>query len=238
MKIRQTITFIAVLSLLLGSCEEEKQAASELTEFQIETIQYFNEIALGLEYGGFSEVTRKWKQPMRIFVGGRVSDNNLDQLDAVVNEISNLVEDGFGLEVVSDSVNSNFYIHFGSREKYTALFPETNQIIQGANGMSYLYFNQRAELVGGHMLIDITRATETEQKHLIREELTQSLGLARHSSRYENSIFFGPGGSATSYEEIDRELVRLLYHPNMVVGVTEPGCTAILQNIYLEENSD
>jgi hypothetical protein len=36
----------------------------------------------------------------------------------------------------------------------------------------------------------------------------------------------------------NKEIIRLLYHPNMVVGLDALGCEAIIANIYSEENSD
>jgi len=233
-----TIWMLAFLIPVTISCEETEQTGPELTAFQFETIEYFNEIALGFEFGDFSEVTRKWKKPMKVFAGGRPSDDNVTELQLVRDEINMLVTDGFRIELVSDSANCNFYIHFGSREDYVSFFPEISTLIGGSNGISYPYFNRRAELIGGHMLVDNTRTSLSEQRHLIREELTQSIGLARHSVRYKNSVFLRSGNSVTAYADIDRELVRLLYHPYMVVGVSAPGSTAILQNIYFEENSD
>ena len=39
------------------------------------------------------------------------------------------------------------------------------------------------------MYVDIFRANEQGQLHLLREELTQSLGLGQDSEKYLNSIF-------------------------------------------------
>jgi hypothetical protein len=233
-----TIWVFAFLIPVTISCDEKEETDPELSAFQFETIQYFNEIALGFEFGDFSEVTRKWKKPMKVFAGGTPSDENVSELQLVSDEINKLVTDGFHIELVSDSANCNFYVHFGSRDDYVSFFPEISTLIDNSDGMSYPYFNRRAELIGGHMLVDNTRTSPNEQRHLIREELTQSIGLARHSVRYKNSVFLRSGNSVTAYADIDRELVRLLYHPYMVVGVSAPGSTAILQNIYFAENSD
>ncbi|MEJ2003531.1 MAG: DUF2927 domain-containing protein [Cyclobacteriaceae bacterium] len=225
--------------LLFGSCtEEEVSDEPRLTDFQEETIGYFKVIALGVEFGNFSEVTRKWKSPMVVYAGGTPSPEHVKELEEVASEINTLVTDGFNIRLTQDSSESNFYIHFGSREDYISYYPEISNLARNEMGLSYAYFNQRAELFAGHMFVDITRAEPVEQLHLIREELTQAIGLSRHASTHPNSIFDVSNETLTSYAEIDRELIRLLYHPNMVAGVTDPGCTAILQNIYISENSD
>ncbi len=60
-----------------------------------------------------------------------------------------------------------------------------------------------------------------EQKHLLREEFTQSLGLARDSQLYMESIFQSNWTTTIKYAPIDRDLIRLLYHPKMSVGLNE-----------------
>ena len=54
-----------------------------LTSHDLNVIEYFCEIALGLEFGGASEVTRKWNSEMRIFVGGDTTAALLDELNII-----------------------------------------------------------------------------------------------------------------------------------------------------------
>ena len=49
--------------------DEDNQA--NLTQYQKDVIVYFKEIALGFEFGTASAITRKWKSPLNIFVGGK-----------------------------------------------------------------------------------------------------------------------------------------------------------------------
>jgi hypothetical protein len=63
------------------------------------------------------------------------------------------------------------------------------------------------------MYVDIIRAKEDDaQKHLLREELTQSLGLFNDSYKYDNSIFYQGWTTTTEYAPIDRELIDMLYN--------------------------
>jgi hypothetical protein len=85
------------------------------------------------------------------------------------------------------------------------------------------------------MYVDIVRANAVEQKHLLREELTQSLGLAKDSNKYPESIFYADWTTTNKYANIDRDLVRLLYHPEMAVGLTETQVEETLTEIILSE---
>ena len=63
------------------------------------------------------------------------------------------------------------------------------------------------------MYVDIYKANNIEQKHLLREELTQSLGLGKDSFKYPNSIFQSSWTQTLNYLKIDKDVIRLLYHP-------------------------
>ncbi|MCA6078724.1 DUF2927 domain-containing protein [Fulvivirga sedimenti] len=220
------------------ACSDDDVVSREFTPFQEEAMVYFNEIALGFEFGQFPEITRKWKVPMRVFIGGRPDSRLLQEFADIKDEINSLATDGFEMIEVQDSLEANYYLFFGSGTEYVKHFPYQSEYVPFNWGLFYLVFNQRAEFIGGHMYVDIDRANNTEQLHLLREELTQSLGLAKDSKRYPTSIFQQDWTTTTNYAEIDRELIRLLYNPNMVVGVSAAGSTAIIKNIYREENAD
>ena len=85
------------------------------------------------------------------------------------------------------------------------------------------------------MYVDIARTNLTEQKHLLREELTQSLGLARDSQKYSESIFQSAWTTTMEYALIDRDLIRLLYHPDMSIGLNETQVEVVLKEILSSE---
>ena len=85
------------------------------------------------------------------------------------------------------------------------------------------------------MYVDIYRANNIGQKHLLREELTQSLGLGKDSSKYPNSIFQSSWTQTLNYLEIDKDLIRLLYHPKMKIGVDRYEVDNLLREILLGE---
>ena len=70
------------------------------------------------------------------------------------------------------------------------------------------------------MYVGIFRANETEQKHLLREELTQSLGLAKDPPLYPESIFKQYFSTRTTeYPQVANDLIYRLYHPGMEIGL-------------------
>jgi hypothetical protein len=85
------------------------------------------------------------------------------------------------------------------------------------------------------MYVDIIRANSIEQKHLLREEFTQSLGFARDSQLYMESIFQSDWTTTIEYAPIDQDLIRLLYHPEMSVGLNELEVDNALREILSSE---
>ena len=49
------------------------------------------------------------------------------------------------------------------------------------------------------------------QRHVIREEITQSLGLFNDTYDYPESIFYQGYSEQTSFASIDEEIIKLLY---------------------------
>ena len=50
-----------------------------------------------------------------------------------------------------------------------------------------------------------------KKKHLLREELTQSLGFFNDSWLYPESIFYQGWTDVTEYSEMDKEIIKMLY---------------------------
>lgn len=231
--------YLVIGSIFLFSCskdEEEILPTDELTEYEIDVIDYFKEIALGFEFGNASEITRRWSTNMKIFIGGTPTSELLTELNTIVSDINSLSTSGFSLEIVSDSLQSNYYIYFGSGSSYSEIFPSLSNLVESNWGLFNIFWNGSNELYTGYMYVDIFRANSNEQKHLLREELTQSLGLAKDSFQYTESIFQQAFSTkVTEYAQIDEDLIRLLYHPQMRIGLNASQVDSRLRNILQSE---
>ena len=205
-----------------------------LDPFERQVVQYFKEISLGFEFGGASEITRKWASDVFITVEGEMPDYLLSELSLIIEEINELATDGFSVSLADKTTSSNFRIFFGSGAAYGELNPNASSAVSSNRGLFYVSWNANQNLVQGDMYVDVFAVAEVFQRHLLREELTQALGLAMDSSRYPNSIFQQSWTDVTEYAPIDRELIRLLYHPKMVSGLDEDSVTDVLVEILNE----
>jgi hypothetical protein len=159
----------------------------------------------------------------------------MTELQTIIGEINTLATDGFSASVVTDTLQSNFYLFLGSGADYAKKFPSLSNLILSNWGLFYVSFDVANGIYSGYMYVDTDRANSLEEKHLLREELTQSLGLAKDSNRYPDSIFQSSWSATTGYSDIDKELIRLLYHPSMQTSLHRLQCVEVLKEIILSE---
>ena len=224
-----------LFTIVLFSCSNDDETVSGLTSYDEDVIEYFCEIALGMEFGGAPEVTRKWKTEMRIFVGGVKAPALLEALNDIIDEINTLATDGFSIDIVPDSLDMNYYLFFGPGDQYGKMYPSQAGLVKNNWGLFNIFWNSSNQIYSGSMYVDIDRANDIEQKHLLREELTQSLGLGKDSGRYPDSIFQMAWTTSLTYADIDRDIIRLLYHPEMETGLARSNAQALLSQILLSE---
>ena len=172
-----------------------------------ETKEYFEEIALKTEFNGDREKAFVWTTDMKIFVDGQKPEYLMNELRKIVAEL-NVIIDPINIKIVSTKSESNYIVYFGShldfKNKYSCNDP---QHLDDNWGYFEVYPNR------GKMYVDLYRNDDTEShKHLLREELTQSLGLFNDSWDYPESIFYQGWTTTTEFAPIDRELIDMLYN--------------------------
>lgn len=179
-----------------------------------ETIDYFLEIALGSEWGNSSSTIRRWTQNLRIQPMGTPSQADRNTLETVVAELNQLTNGQVSLQIVQE--NPNVQIYFVPEAEFSRYEP--NYVPRNL-GFFWARWNNSG-IYNSRILISTTGVSQTERSHLIREELTQSLGLMRDSYRYEDSIFQQRWTQTNQFSDIDRAIIQLLYRPDIRPGMS------------------
>ena len=199
-------------------------------------ITHFKSIAIGSEFGDKSPVIKKWQSGMKIFIGGEPDNTLLTDLDLIIEEINGYATDGFSMEIVTDSIDSNFYIYFGSSSNYAKQYTFLGQLIAENKGLFTIYHDREFWIYKGHMYVDTERSVIEEQRHILREELTQSIGLANDIPHDASSIFYKDPSRTTEYSDLDIEVIRLLTHPALIAGLSEESVQDVLENLLQVNN--
>lgn len=202
--------------------------ACEGSSPSISDVDYFKDVALGVEFGAGAGSIRKWTSDIRYVIVGDAGSEILDEVNRIAAELNALISVEL-VEVFSED-EANFIVFFGSGEEYANNY-ESNatNLIAGNIGLFWNYWNGNFEMVSGSMYVATPRIDDAQLlKHIIREELTQAVGVFNDSFSYEDSIFYQGFSNTTEYAPIDIEVLELLYSPNILPGMNEDDVDRVL----------
>lgn len=222
-RVRLRAVLIAALLPFPAACKTMAEPDSP-SRFTDEEIEYFLEIALGAEYGNVEPVIRKWTSDIRIAVRGAPTDQDQGTLHTVVTELNELVR---GFSIGFDQQNPNVEIHFAPETSFDSILP---QYVLGNAGFFWVWYNPVLEIYRAVILIDSERIPQDLRSHLIREEVTQILGLMHDSWRDPESIFYQGHNTTQHYTPTDRQLIRMLHLPEIQPGMDSVAVVAALRN--------
>ncbi|GAB3936014.1 DUF2927 domain-containing protein [Mucilaginibacter myungsuensis] len=207
--------------------------------FNEDVVSFFNEVCLGGEEGG-SRITRKWGSEMRLYiVKDSAYSQQVEKIKEVVKDANKLFSDGFKISLVTDSAKANSYIVLSSHENLVQ-FPRFGNELGGMNERFFGHFtyNFTKDTITNSVIYVNTGKPFKMQRNAIVEEIVQSLGMGNDTDVYNNSIFFqhkySAGLDTPTWSKMDEQLIKILYHPKMQVGLNRVQ-TVPLVNEILEE---
>jgi hypothetical protein len=127
---------------------------------------------------------------------------------------------------------ANCEIHFAPESRFASIEP---QYVPTNYGFFWTNWNADGEIYWSRVLISTTNVTQQERAHLIREELTQSLGLMNDSYAYADSVFYQEWTDVTQYSPADRRVIDMLYSDLVSPGMTQAQASEALSQRYTAE---
>jgi len=210
--------FIAFTLLIIG-CSFQ----SNTNTFTQEEIDYFTEIALGAKFGDEASVIKKWTENIRIKVAGEPTKEDLQTINNIVSNLNELIT---GIKIKLVDKNENLTIAFSPESEFSAIDP--NYVPTNYGFFWALWHDDNFVIYNASILISSAEVTQRERSHLIREELTQSLGLMNDSDKYNDSIFFQEWTNVIEFSDIDRAVIKLLYLKKITPGMSKEQVLKIL----------
>lgn len=182
----------------------------------------FFDISYGNEFGADFRRLRKWATDIRFVLVGEGPQELLEELDRIVNEI-NALSQSTRLIPVRDPDEANLLIFWGAKDVYVRdIHPEVAGIAEGNRGFVTISWNADYEIIEGSLCVDVDRIAELEcQQHVLREELTQALGLINDASEDSTSIFYDNFSCTTAYSELDRWVIERMLDPRLQPGMCQ-----------------
>jgi hypothetical protein len=132
----------------------------------------------------------------------------------VIYELNDIIDE---ISISIDSSEPNISIYFLPEDSLKEVLP---QYVPGNWGFGWVHWDSIYQIYEGTILIKSDSTFQSERSHLIREELTQSLGLLCDSYKYPNSIFYSMWTEISQYAPIDKFVIKLLYSKDILPGMT------------------
>lgn len=189
-------------------------------------LDYFLEIALMNEYNENESVIKKWVENLDIKVKGSPSQEDMDTLKHVLKELNELIKP-IELRLVDKA--QNVEVFFVPESRFHEYVPEYEPINQG---FFTAWEDANHEIYRAIVLISSEGISQKERSHLIREEITQILGLMNDSWKYNDSIFYQGWTAFNSFSEIDRKLIQMLYREDIRPGMRRSEVEVLFQDLY------
>lgn len=189
--------------------------ASEEQGYTRAEIDYFEAIALGSEFEGSPETVKKWLQDVDVQVSGQPTAADLETLDDTVTDLNELISP-IDINIVDQDADINIYIvPLSEFREYIPTYVEGNW------GYFSYRFRETGELYTADIVVRSEGIEQGLRSHLLREELTQSFGLAKDSNTYPDSIFYQGTSFVEEYSDLDETMIDILYRPEIETGFTK-----------------
>ena len=182
----------------------------DLSNVDNETAYYFNQILRFSESRPYVEgPIYKWNKDIQVYIYGNCSKRNKTEVIEVIKELNRLIYPR-KINLVNHAKRANSFMYFGSLQ-------ENNKHSKSGvklHGKYFGYFHimtHKQEIQRSYIFINTHDSSMKRQKHVIREELTQSLGFINDSYDYPESIFYQGYSENNFFSEIDKKVIKLLY---------------------------
>ena len=174
---------------------------------------------VGLNYPSIdSNRIVRWQTAIRIATYGNPNSADLEILRQLTDELNVLIAP---IRISLDSSEPNIHLYFVKPQEFQQVEPYFEDVHNPSlNGVTFVYPTSDYGIDKANILISSKVKDSKKRAHIIREELTQSLGLLIDSWKYTKSIFYEGQSYTTRFSSIDEELIQLLYSQNIQRGWT------------------
>jgi len=193
-----------------------------------EVITYFNEVCLDAEFvnSGDASLLQKWTVPIYYMVHGEPTAEDT----AVFGDFTawlNTIEGFPGIYEAQDAAASNLQIYFCTEQE---LLDRMGDQFMGTDGaVTFWYSNNQ---IYSAIICYRTDIPQIVRNSVILEELYNGLGPIQDTVLRTDSIIYSGYSEPQALTPVDKLLLKLLYHPQMVCGMDAEACETVIRQLY------
>ena len=194
-----------------------------------DVILWFQEVCLDAEFvtgGGDPSRLQKWAEPIVYRITGPRTQEDLLTLEGFCLWL-NTVEGFPGIREAEPEEAANLRIRFGSEEE---MLDRMGDNFYGCDGcVTFWYIAD--EIYDGDIFIreDLDQFLRNS---VILEELYNGLGPVQDSMLRPDSIIAAQYSMPQALTAVDELILKLLYHPDMLCGMTAEECQQVIRSLY------
>lgn len=208
--------------------------APEHSEFYIaglsveDVILYFNEVCLDAEYvnSGDPSLLQRWEEPLLYMINGEPTQEDLAAFEGFVAWL-NTIEGFPGIHPTENLWENNLEIYFCTQQDMINRLGNNFYGMDG--GVTFWYRDNR---IYNAIICYRTDILQVVRNSVILEEIYNGLGPIQDTDLRPDSIIFSGYSEPQELTEIDRLILRLLYHPDMRCGMNKSECEAVIRQLY------
>ena len=193
-----------------------------------DTIRYFNEVCLDAEYqiSGDASVLQKWLTPIDYTINGAPTDEDLTMLTDFTAWLNTI--DGFpGMAPANDPDFANLRIHFCTQQELLDLMDSSYTDLDGA--MTFWYDDNA---IFDAIICIRTDLDQYVRNSVILEEIYNVLGPAQDTVLRTDSIIYSEYSEPQELTDVDKLILKLLYHPDLQCGMNADECETVIRQLY------
>lgn len=220
---KKLLSCVLTLLLLFSACAERTFNPTDAVDGKQRALEVFLECAFSAEFGDSTGSLERWADPIVICVYGEPTDEDWQQLDDFLMELSFRVPTLPPIRLTEDEDEANVEMFFMTDDELPSVMPE---YIQGNRGFVYCYFDNSL-FTFARIAIEIGSTSQKERNHVIREELVNGLGLLNDHLLYSDSVIY-QGYNNNMPTEMDWLMLNMVYSPLLWPGITRAEAEEIL----------
>lgn len=215
------LTTFGIIWLHFGRINIQDSSYRKISEdFDYSTLHYFSLVAFGAEFSQRDFKLSRWENPeINFSVVGNPKTGDLEYLFRVVDTLNSLLMNSQLIYQKDSNAEVEIKIYFLNMDELVNMYPRYRDNFNIGGFVDY-----RKRIFGGDLkpcriVLNTDFVKVQTRRHVILEELTQSLGLLRDVDLYDHSIFSESVSRDTVLAKIDKDLIRLLYNYDLPIGL-------------------